>query len=75
MSQAHTFVAIYAGDTISSAKIVAASSDPDLVTQVAAALLKDKRSSIGAAKPDPVRGAMNSGRRQALEIIAGGMAE
>ena len=75
MSQAHTFIAIYIGDTISSAKIVAASSDPDLVSQVAAVLLKDKRSSIGAASPDPVSSAMDRGRRQALEIIAGGKAE
>lgn len=75
MSQAHTFVAIYAGDTISSAKIVAASSDPDLVKQVAAVLLKDKHSSVGTASPDPVSSAMDSGRRQALSIIAGGKAE
>lgn len=72
MLKPHTFVAIYAGDTISSAKIVAASSDPDLVSKVAAALLKDKRSSIRTPNADPITEAMEAGRRQALQIVEGG---
>lgn len=75
MSNPHTFVAIYSGDTISSAKIVAASSDPDLVSKVADVLLKEKRSAIQAPEGDSISTALNNGRFRALQIINDGSAE
>ena len=72
MDQSHTFIAIYSGYTISTARLVAASSDPDLVSHVAEALLKAPSMSQETAPIDPVATALENGQRQALTIIAGG---
>lgn len=63
-----TFVAIYRGDTISDAKVVAVSIDPGLVGDVATRLLGN----IAAldTSPDPVLAAVNQGRQTALKMIS-----
>ena len=68
-----TFIAIYSGDTVNSAKMVAVSADPQLVSYVAERLLESDPVKEPAC--DPVVNAIEGGRRQALKIIAGGRAE
>lgn len=65
-----TFIAIYSGDTINSAKVVAVSADPQLVSYVAEKLLESNPAREPAC--DPVVNAIEDGRRQALKIIKGG---
>lgn len=59
------FLALYRGDTVGSADLVAVSADPDLVGQFADELLARNRRSDG----DPVVGAVDEGRRRALKIV------
>ena len=68
MSTPAAFVAIYSGATVAEARLLAAASDADLVEFVATRLLKR----WPPIDPDPVKNALSSGRRQALELIAGG---
>jgi hypothetical protein len=59
-----SFVALYRGATIAEAEFVAASSDPELVSEVAARLLDGRR------RPwDPVLAAKDEGRRRALRLV------
>lgn len=67
----YSFVALYRGATLGSAKIVAVSTDPNLVAQVAARLLSE--SPVPNDSPaDPAIRALEVGRRRALRIIQGG---
>jgi len=63
-----TFIAIYRGAEIDTAKMVAVSADPDLVVQVVSQLLESPQST-GEAVSDPVLASLDQGRRQALRLI------
>jgi hypothetical protein len=60
-----TFVAVYRGPTISSARLVAVSVDPSLVTDVVDRVLGE----ADAAGDDPAAKAILRGRRAALRAI------
>jgi len=62
-----SFIAIYAGTSISDARLLAASGDEDLVEIVAARLLQR----WPPEDPDPVSAALKVGRREALRLVAG----
>jgi hypothetical protein len=62
-----SFVALYRGRDLPSAELVAVSTDPGLVADVASALL----SRTPRGRPaDPALGALNTGRRRALRVVA-----
>ena len=63
-----SFVAIYAGASISEAQMIAVSSDPALVSYVAGELLSDPRYA-DVSETDPVLAELNKGRRRALRMI------
>lgn len=63
-----TFVAVYRGPTISEARLVTASADPQLVADVVARLLSD---ALTERTDDPAVASVAAGRRQALRVIAG----
>ena len=63
-----TFLALYHGESVSTAKLLALSAEPELVRAFAERLL---------AKPsqqeaDPVIEELENGRRRALELVKGG---
>ncbi len=60
------FIALYRGDTISSAKIIAVSADADLVADFAARMLHRQEES----ESDPIVRILDAGRQQALRLIA-----
>jgi hypothetical protein len=60
-----TFIAVYRGPTISSARLVTVSVDPALVADVVDRVLGEAE----AAGDDPVAGAIVRGRRAALRAI------
>ena len=60
-----TFVALYRGETVASAKLVAVTADPSLVADVSARLLADP----AGASSDPVVARLDRGRRSALRLI------
>jgi len=64
MSDTYAFVAIYTGDTIATARLIAASADPSLVQYVATRLLDH-----GSESDDPATAAVDLGRRNALRLI------
>lgn len=66
-----TFIALYRGQTINSAKVIAVATDSELVSLVASKMLQTSE----ADSPDPVVSAMDAGRRQALRLVAGGCDE
>lgn len=61
-----TFLALYRGETVASAKLVAVSADPLTVAEFAARLLDQP-----VEVEDPVILSIERGRRQALRHIAG----
>ena len=61
-----TFLALYRGDTISSARIVATTVNPIVVGMVAEMMLDSGELEQEA---DPVREAVNQGRKTALRLI------
>jgi hypothetical protein len=63
-------VAVFRGETIDAARLVAVSIAPDLVADVAARLLADTEDRRQSG--DPVVNAVEAGRRRALAILAGG---
>jgi hypothetical protein len=61
------FIALYRGETVASAKIIAVSADANLVADFAARMLHHhKRETEG----DSVVRSLDAGRRQALRLIA-----
>ena len=71
---AHAFVAIYSGETVSSAVLVAASAEQDLVHLVTDRILNSNQYSDSLDDcPDPVQRALNVGRKQALRRIEMGV--
>jgi hypothetical protein len=63
---ATSFVAVYRGATIATARLVAVSSEPALVAEVAARLLQE----LAVEEPDPIAAKLEGGRRSALRLIA-----
>jgi hypothetical protein len=61
-----TFVALYRGATVASAKLVAVSADPGIVADVAGRLL---RQDTASEEPDPIVAPMEGARRRALRLI------
>jgi hypothetical protein len=64
-SGCHAFVALYVGDTVAQARIVAASSDPELVTLAASRMLAEAELHEDPASPE-------STREEALKRIRSG---
>lgn len=59
-----TFVAVYRGQTVGDARLVAVSADPGLVSDVASRLL-----STPSNQDDPVLTRLDAGRHAALRLI------
>jgi hypothetical protein len=64
-----TFLALYRGDTVGKAQLVAVSADPVTVADFAARLL-GQPPQPGDSSPDPVLASIERGRRKALRLIA-----
>lgn len=60
-----TFLALYRGETIGAAKLVAATADPELVRDFADRLLADCREQ----EKDAVLQELENGRRRALRLV------
>lgn len=60
-----TFVAIYRGSSVTTAKLIAVSTDPSLVADVSARLLQKPSDT----NQDPVVGHLEHGRQEALRLI------
>ncbi len=63
----HVFVAIYEGDLITEARIVAASADPELCRHAASVMLSESQNGEAANR---VRSALSAGRENALRFIS-----
>lgn len=61
----HTFLVVYRGTTISDARLIALSADPDLVADVTTRMLQARESQ----HPDPVTRCVEEGRIRALRLI------
>ncbi len=61
-----TILAVYRGNSIASAKLIAATSNPDIVEDVAARLLCEPETDDGDDSPDTAIMLLERGRRQAL---------
>jgi hypothetical protein len=62
-----TFLALYRGESLQGASLVAVSTDPDLVAHVASVLLEN--SQPPDEPDDPAMHAIRRGRRKALRLI------
>jgi len=62
-----TFIAVYRGETIADARLIATSVDPALVAEVSSKLLADRAAADQSA--DPAIAAIERGRRSALRVI------
>jgi hypothetical protein len=63
----HCFVALYAGDSVASAKLVAASADPELLAYAASKMIQQVENETDLQNP------ALQGRRHALQIVKGGI--
>jgi hypothetical protein len=61
-----TFVAIYRGQTIGSARLIAVSADPALVAEVSSRILHEHP---GQDAVDPIIACVDEGRKRALRLI------
>jgi hypothetical protein len=59
------FLAMYVGSTVSSARLVAVESSPELVREFARRMLDAPEGTY----PDPVTRELERGRRRALEVV------
>jgi hypothetical protein len=64
-----TFLALYRGDSVSSAKLLALSAEPALVRDYAARLLEG---SEREHESDPILEELAQGRRRSLELVRNG---
>ncbi len=64
-----TILAVYRGDSIASARLIAATSNPDIVEDVATRLLCEPESRDEEDTPDVALMHLERGRRQALRRI------
>jgi hypothetical protein len=60
-----SFVAVYRGDTIAVARLIAVSADPTLVSDVTSRILQEQL----REETDPVVATLEQGRRAALRLI------
>jgi hypothetical protein len=60
------FIALYRGETVTSAKIVAVTADADLVADLAARMLRRQEEEI---ENDSMVRSLDDGRRRALRLI------
>lgn len=60
-----SFIALYRGETVTSSRLVALSTDSDVVARFAEEILERN----GQRSGDPVEAEIESGRRRALELI------
>jgi hypothetical protein len=60
-----TFIAIYRGETIAGARLIALSANPDLVADVSARILQEHP----GQDADPAIACIEQGRRAALHLI------
>jgi hypothetical protein len=65
--QLTTFLALYRGDSVSAAKLVALTAEPSLVGRFAEQLLGEPE----VQEADPVLREMDLGRRRALRLVRG----
>jgi hypothetical protein len=63
-----SFVALYRGQTVGAAKMVAISAEPDLVRDFAARMLAKPPED----EPDAILQELEQGRRRALELVKSG---
>lgn len=61
-----SFLTLYRGPSLAAAELIAVTTDPDLIAQVAGALLKDRSPDPGV---DPAVSALKAGRRRALRLV------
>jgi hypothetical protein len=61
-----SFLTLYRGSSLAAAELIAVTTDPELVAQVAGALLKDRGLDPGM---DSAVSALKAGRRRALRIV------
>ena len=66
-----TFLALYRGPSIEQARLVATTVDPELVKEFARRLLTKSEST----EQDGALKALQDGRRQALQIVGGGVTD
>lgn len=64
-----TFLALYRGDSVSAAKLIALTAEPELVRDFAGRMLLSEPEQ---EEDDPVTLELSRGRRRALELIHGG---
>jgi hypothetical protein len=64
-----TFLALYRGESVSAAKLLALTAEPALVRDFAARLLVE---SVQTQDTDPVLGELEQGRRRALHLVKSG---
>ena len=65
MERCTTFLALYRGEQVAGSKLLALSADPALVAEFAERLLRE----TFEVDADPVVGALDSGRKRALELV------
>lgn len=63
-----SYIALFRGNSIEDAQIIAVSADPDVVSRFASELLEDPNYSE-AKNPDPILKPILEGKRQALRMI------
>lgn len=71
-AKTHSFVALYVGDSIATARLISASADPNLVHHVAECLLHDEQQDT---ELDVHVKAVRGGRQKALSLILDGKDE
>ncbi len=64
-----TFLALYRGGSVSAAKLLALSAEPELVRDFAARLLEKNEQKQDS---DPILGELEQGRRRALQLVKSG---
>lgn len=64
-----TFLALYHGDSVSAAKLLALSAEPELVRDFAARLLDTPNNGQSS---DPVLEELEQGRRRTLQVVKSG---
>ena len=63
-----SFLALYRGETVSAARLVAVASDPDIVRAFATRMLAEP----AEPEQDPVAREIERGKRRALEVVRDG---
>ena len=64
-----TLIALYRGETVAAARLVAVSADPEIVAVVSSALLSSKGNGRDSEAADPVIVHLDAARRRALRRI------